>query len=130
MLAADVGTGEVLISLIGFFFFLLWIVLIFYVFADIIRSHDLSGWAKAIWTFFIIFLPYLGIFAYLVARGGGMGARLQHDEQLIQDSPNNYARDIVGRNNSADELVKLAKLHNDGTLDDADYAAAKARVLG
>ena len=75
MLAADVGTGEVLISMIGFFLFLLWFVLLFYVFADIIRSHDLSGWGKAIWTFVIIFLPYLGIFAYLVIRGHGMAAR-------------------------------------------------------
>ena len=126
MLAADVGTGEVLISMIGFFLFLLWFVLLFYVFADIIRSDDLSGWGKAIWTFLIIFLPYLGIFAYLVIRGHGMAAR-QGGGQPAQ-YPN--AGDIVGRDNSADQLLKLAELHNTGKLDDADFAAAKARVLG
>lgn len=130
LLAADVGTGEVLISLAGFFLFLLWIVLIFYVFADIIRSDDVSGWGKAAWTFLIIFLPYLGIFAYLVVRGGGMAARISRDEAALESSPTPYRRDIAGQTNSADELIKLAKLHQDGTLDDADYAAAKARLLG
>jgi Phospholipase_D-nuclease N-terminal len=127
VLAADVGTGEVLISMIGFFLFLLWFVLLFYVFADIIRSHDLSGWGKAIWTFLIIFLPYLAIFAYLVIRGHGMAAR-QAGGQVSGSDP--YAVDIVGRDNSADELLKLAELHNSGKIDDADFAAAKARVLG
>ena len=129
MLAAEVGTGEVLIALAGFFLSLLWIVLIFYIFADIIRSDDVSGWGKALWTFVIIFLPYLGIFAYLVVRGGGMVG-----PHAARRSTARWRRthrcNIVGRNNSADELLKLAKLHNNGTLDDADYAAAKARVLG
>lgn len=130
ILAAEVGTGEVLIALAGFFLFLLWIVLIFYVFADIIRSDDLSGWGKALWTFLIIFLPYLAIFAYLVVRGRGMSQRLQRDELAMASAPGPYGHNIVGRNNSADQLLELAELHNNGTLDDADFAAAKARVLG
>jgi len=129
MLAAEVGTGEVLIALAGFFLTLLFIVLLFYIFADLIRSDDVSGWGKALWLLVIIVLPYLGIFAYLVVRGGGMSARLQRDELAMASEPS-YGRNVVGRNNSADQLLELAELHNNGTLDDADYAAAKARVLG
>ena len=130
MFAAEVGTGEVLIALAGFFLFLLWIVLIFYVFADIIRSHDLSGWGKAIWTFFIIFLPYLGIFAYLVVRGGGMSDACNTTSRSSRTRRTTTPTTSSAAATPADQLVKLAKLHNDGTIDDADYAAAKARLLG
>ena len=72
LFAAEFGTGQVLWSLLWFFLFFVWIMLIFTIFGDIIRSDDMGGWAKAIWSIFIIFLPFLGIFVYLIARGGGM----------------------------------------------------------
>lgn len=130
MLAAEVGTGEVLIALAGFFLTLLFIVLLFYIFADLIRSDDVSGWGKALWLLIVLVLPYLGIFVYLIVRGGGMAARISRDELALETTPTPYRRDIAGQNNSADELIKLAKLHQNGTLDDADYAAAKARLIG
>lgn len=130
MLAAEVGTGEVLIALAGFFLTLLFIVLLFYIFADLIRSDDVSGWGKALWLLVVLVLPYLGIFVYLIVRGGGMAARISRDELALETTPTPYRRDIAGQNNSADELIKLAKLHQNGTLDDADYAAAKARLIG
>ena len=75
LLAAEFGTGQVLWSLLWFFLFFVWIMLIFTIFGDIIRSDDMGGGAKAIWSIFIIFLPFLGIFLYLIVRGGGMGER-------------------------------------------------------
>src|SRR5215510_11431533 len=73
--AAQFGTGQVFLSMLWFFLFVIWIWLLVVVFADIFRSHDLGGWAKAGWTIFVIVLPYLGVFVYLIARGGKMSER-------------------------------------------------------
>ena len=72
LFAADFGTGEVFWSMLWFFLFFIWIWILIVVFGDIFRSHDMGGWAKALWAIFIIFLPYLGVFVYLIARGGKM----------------------------------------------------------
>ncbi|MCU1457638.1 MAG: putative integral rane protein, partial [Actinomycetia bacterium] len=72
MLLADFGTGQVLWSLFYFFFFLIWIYLLFLVIADLFASHDLSGWAKAIWVAALIILPYIAVLAYLIVRGHKM----------------------------------------------------------
>ena len=74
-LAADFGTGQVLWSILWFFLFFVWIMLIFTIFGDIIRNHEMSGGAKALWSIFIIFVPFLGIFIYLIVNGGKMGER-------------------------------------------------------
>ena len=73
MLFAEFGTGQVFWSMLWFFLCFIWIWLLIVVFGDIFRSRDLSGWAKALWTIFVIFLPYLGVFVYLIARGHKMG---------------------------------------------------------
>ena len=129
LLAADWGVGQVVWSLLYFFLIFVWIMLIFQLFGDIIRSDDLSGWGKAIWSIFIIFLPFLGIFAYLIVRGGGMAERqvkaARQQEAAVQD----YIRTTAGGPSAADELAKLADLHSAGKLDDAEYAAAKAKVI-
>ncbi len=70
---AEFGTGQVFWSMLWFFLWFIWIWLLIVVFGDIFRSPDLSGWAKALWTIFVIFLPYLGVFVYLIARGHKMG---------------------------------------------------------
>lgn len=129
-LAAEFGTGQVFWSILWFFLFFVWIMLIFQIFGDIIRSDDMGGAAKAIWSIFIIFLPFLGIFIYLIARGGGMAERqmkaMKSQEAAMQD----YIRTTAGTGTSAaDELAKLADLHSQGKLDDAEYAAAKAKIV-
>ena len=73
MLASDFGTGQVFLSMLWFFLFFIWIWLLITVFADIFRSHDMGGFAKFLWVIFVIFLPYLGVFVYLIARGHKMG---------------------------------------------------------
>ena len=72
MLASEWGTGQVFWSMLWLFLFVIWIWLLIIVFTDIFRSHDLSGWAKALWIIFVIVLPYLGVFVYLIARGHKM----------------------------------------------------------
>jgi type VI protein secretion system component VasK len=130
-LAAEFGTGQVLWSILWFFLFFVWIMLIFQIFGDIIRSDDMGGGAKAIWSIFIIFLPFLGIFIYLIVRGGKMGERQMKAAQAQEAAMQDYIRTTAGTGASAaDELAKLADLHSQGKLDDAEYAAAKAKIVG
>ncbi len=79
MIAVEWGTGEVLVGLLAFGIVALWIVMVIYIFGDIIRSHDLSGVAKALWAVAIILLPFLGVIAYLAVRGDSIGARMVSD---------------------------------------------------
>lgn len=130
LLAAEFGTGQVLWSLLWFFMFFVWIMLIFTIFGDIIRSDDMGGAAKAIWSIFIIFLPFLGIFAYLIARGGKMSERAATAAQDANAATQAYIRDAAAVSTDADQLAKLADLHSAGKLDDAEYATAKAKIIG
>ncbi len=125
------GTGEVLWSFLWFFLFFVWIMLIFSLFGDIMRSHDLSGWGKALWSIGIIFFPFIGIFAYLIVRGGSMAERQMESAKAAQKAQQEYIRDAAGSGgDDADQLSKLADLHSAGKLDDAEYASAKAKVIG
>ena len=128
-IAGEWGTGQVLWSIIWLFLFVLWIWALIFLFGDIFRSHDLSGWAKALWVLFIIVLPFIGILAYLIVRGGGMADRQISQAKANEAAFAGYVRSTAGAPTQADELGKLAELHDSGKLDDAEYAAAKAKVL-
>ena len=121
--------GEVFLSILWFALFFIWIWLAISVFFDIFRSHDLSGIAKALWVLGIIIFPYLGVFVYLIARGGKMH---QHTVAALAatDAANRaYIRDAAGTpSNPADELARLADLHSRGVIDDAEFAQLKAKV--
>jgi type VI protein secretion system component VasK len=131
LLAEEFGTGEVLWSMLWFFLFFIWIWILIVVFGDIIRSHDMSGWAKALWSIFIIFVPYLGVFVYLIARGGKMQehaaqAAQQQDAQFRQ-----YVQSAAATTPSpADEIARLADLREKGVISDAEFDQAKAKALG
>ena len=130
VLAADWGTGEVFWSFLWFFLFIIWIWILIAVFSDIFRSHDLSGWGKALWSIFVIFLPYLGVFVYLIARGGKMSQRAMKDAQDRDAAFKQYVQQTTSSSTStADELETLAKLREQGVLSDEEYAQAKARAL-
>ena len=129
-LASAFGTGEVFWSFLWFFMFFIFIMLIFQIFGDIIRSDDLSGWGKALWSLFIIFVPFLGIFVYVIARGGKMSERTIKAAQANEAAMQSYIRETAGGTDSATQLAQLAELHTSGKLDDAEYAAAKAKVIG
>jgi hypothetical protein len=125
------GTGQVLWSILWFSLFFMWIWLVISIFSDIIRAHDMSGIMKAVWLIAIIVLPYLGAFLYLIVNGGDMNRRNGEAMQAQDDAAQAYIRQAAGSGASTgDELAKLAELHGSGTLDDAEYAAAKAKVLG
>lgn len=130
LLAAEWGVGQVFWSMLWIFLFMLWIWMIFVIFADIFRSDDLSGWGKTIWSIFVIFLPFLGIFTYLIARGNGMAERQAAMARASQQASQAYIRNVAASSSAADQLGTLADLHAAGKIDDAEYAAAKAKVIG
>jgi hypothetical protein len=126
---ADISLSGILWAIMWLFLFVVWFWLIIMIFTDLIRSDDLNGWVKAIWALAIIFLPYLGILIYLIVRGGGMSDRAMSQAKQQQESMNSYIRETSAPSSSADELSKLAELHANGKLDDAEYASAKSKVL-
>ena len=126
MLANEFGTGQVFWSMLWFFLFFIWIWLLITVFADIFRSHDMGGFAKFLWVIFVIFLPYLGVFVYLIARGHKMSEHAMEAAQAQQD----YIRQVAGTTPStADELQRLADLKAQGVISDTEFETAKAKAL-
>jgi hypothetical protein len=130
MVLAEFGTGQVFWSIVWFTLFFIWIWLLIVVFGDIFRSPDLSGWSKAIWTIFVIFLPYLGVFVYLIARGHKMSEHAIAQAQAMQEAQNSYIKSVAGSATSpADELAKLAALRDQGAISEAEFASMKAKVV-
>ncbi len=125
---ATFGTGQVFWSMLWFFLFFIWIWLLIIVFSDIFRSHDLSGWAKALWTIFVIILPYLGVFVYLIARGGKMQGRAVQHSQDQYPPLSQYVQSAKSRD-AADEIAQLVDLRNKGVISDEEFQQAKARAL-
>ena len=89
------GTGQVFLSMLYFFLFFIWIWLLITVFADIFRSHDLGGLAKALWVIFVIVVPYLGVFIYLIARGNKMSEHAMEAAQAQDEARRAYIRSAV-----------------------------------
>jgi Short C-terminal domain/Phospholipase_D-nuclease N-terminal len=125
---ATFGTGQVFWSMLWFFLFFIWIWLLILVFSDIFRSQDLSGWAKALWTIFVIFVPYLGVFVYLIARGGKMQGRVARHAQDQYPPLSEYAESAKFRG-AADEIAQLVDLRNKGVISEEEFQQAKAKAL-
>jgi len=131
LIASDFGTGQVFLSMLWFFLFFIWIWLLIAVFGDIFRSHDMGGFAKAIWVIFVILVPYLGVFVYLIARGHKMSEHAMEAAQAQDAAQRAYIQQAAGTGASAsDELARLADLKAKGVIDDAEFAAMKAKVVG
>lgn len=114
----------------------IWFTLLFAAFwlliaivTDIFRDSTLSGWGKAAWTIFIIFLPWLGALVYLIARGRSMNERSMQEARRRESEMRDYVREVAGPTSTADELTKLAGLKSSGALTDAEYQQAKAALL-
>jgi type VI protein secretion system component VasK len=130
MLGEEFGSGQVLWSLLWFVMFFIWIWILITVFADIFRSHDLSGWAKAIWVIFVIVVPYLGVFVYLIARGSKMSEHAREAAKAQDAAQRAYIQQAAGTAASpADELHRLADLKDKGVIDDAEFQKLKAKVV-
>ena len=126
---ASFGQGEVLLDLLVFFSFVIWFWLLIVVFSDMFRDHEMSGWAKVAWIIFVIILPFLGVFIYLIARGHGMADRAIAQQKQSEQAFQAYVRETAAAGDPADQLAKLADLHDKGKLTDEEFAAQKAKVL-
>ena len=131
IVAAEWGTGQVFWSMLWFFLFFIWIWLLIMVFADIFRSRDLGGFAKFLWVIFVIFVPYLGVFVYLIARGHKMGEHAAQQAAEQEAATRQYVQQVAqtSSDSAADQVAKLADLRAKGSISDAEYEAAKAKAL-
>jgi hypothetical protein len=116
-------------TILEIFLWILWIWVLVYVFIDIFRSHDLSGWAKALWFVFVLFIPLIGVLVYLIARGGEMQQRAVQDAQQQDQDVRRYIQQAAGEPNSADQLAKLADLRDRGVITADEFEREKAKVL-
>jgi len=116
-------------TILEIFLWVLWIWVLIYVFIDIFRSHDLSGWAKALWFIFVLFIPLIGVLVYLIARGGSMQERARQQAQQQDQEFRRYVQDAAGSGNTADQLTKLAELRDRGVITADEFERQKAKVL-
>jgi hypothetical protein len=127
MVFAEWQVGQVLWSMLWFTMFFLWLWVVITVFMDIFRSHDMGGFAKALWVLFVIFLPLAGVLAYLIVRGHKVGEHRVADVQQADAQMQAYIRSTVATPTS--DLATLADLRDRGVIDDTDFEAMKQRTL-
>ena len=130
MIAYTYPLADLFGTMLGFFVLIIWLWLLIAIFSDIFRSHDMGGGAKTLWVLFVIILPFLGIFVYLIARGGKMHERAAAQMAEQQKATDAYIKQAAGTgSNSAEELSKLADLKQQGVLTDAEFETQKAKLL-
>jgi hypothetical protein len=130
MLAADYPFLDVLWTLIVIFAWVIWFWLLITVFADLFRRRDISGWGKAAWVIFVIFLPYLGVLVYLIAQHEGMAERSAQQAQAAQSQFDDYVKSVsAGGSGSAAEIHRAKELLDSGAITQAEFDALKAKAL-
>jgi ABC-type multidrug transport system fused ATPase/permease subunit len=131
MLAYTYPLLSIFWTMLEFFLFFVWIWLLIVIFMDIFRSHDMGGFAKALWVIFVIILPFLGVLVYLIARGGSMHERAAQQAAQQQKAFDQYVRQTAGSSgdSTADQLAKLSDLKQKGVLSDSEFEAQKAKLL-
>jgi hypothetical protein len=131
VIATEWGSGQVFWSMLWFFMFFIWIWLLITVFADIFRSHDMGGFAKTIWVLFVIIVPYLGVFVYLIARGHKMHEHAVEAAQAQNAAARAYIQEAAGTSGSpAEELSRLADLKAQGVISEEVFQKLKATAVG
>jgi len=116
-------------TILEIFLWVLWIWVLIYVFIDIFRSHDLSGWAKALWFLFVLFIPLIGVLVYLIARGDKMHERAVRQVQEQDREARQYIQEAAGSGSPADQLTKLADLRDRGVITADEFERQKAKIL-
>ena len=129
MLAADYPFLDVLWSMLIFFVFVIWIWLLITVFVDIFRRRDIGGGAKTLWIIFVIVLPYLGVFIYLIAQHDGMAERNLQQMQSQQQATDAYIKSVAGEGGAAAEIEKAKGLLDSGAITQAEFDTIKQNAL-
>jgi len=129
-LASDYPFLDVLWSMIIFFVFIIWIWLLITVFADVFRRRDIGGGMKAVWLIFVILLPYLGVFIYLIAEHDGMADRSMAQMQQAKAQQDEYIKSVASNASPADQIAQAKSLLDSGAITQAEFDALKAKALG
>jgi hypothetical protein len=129
MLIADYSFGQALLTVLWIFLFVAWILVLFTIIGDLFRDHQLSGWAKAIWILFLIFIPFLTALIYLIVRGQGMRDRSIKEQADVRRHFESYVRETAGAS-PVDELHKLNDLKEKGAISDEEFQRMKAKLIG
>jgi hypothetical protein len=125
---ADITFGELLLVVVEIFLFVVWIWILFTIITDLFRDHEMSGWAKALWILFLVFIPFLTGLIYLIVRGSGMRDRAIKAQTDAKKHFDEYVREQAHAS-PADELHKLNELREKGALSQAEFDQAKAKLL-
>jgi hypothetical protein len=130
ILAYDYPVLGVFWSMLIFFFWIVWLMALFHIFGDIFRSQDMGGFAKALWLIFVVFLPFLGVFVYLLVRGHSMAQRSAADAAARDAQFQTYVKQAAGTSGPGDQLTQLVALRDAGQISPAEFEAGKAKILG
>ena len=129
LFAADYPFMDVFWSMLVFFFWVIWIWILITVLIDLFGRQDISGWSKALWALFVIVLPYLGVFIYLIANSTGMAERRAKDASEAQAQFDGYVRDVAGSGGPAAEIEQAKKLLDSGAISQDEFQAIKRKAL-
>ena len=125
---ADISFGELLLVALEIFFFVIWIWILITILSDLFRDHETSGWAKAVWVLFLVFIPFVTALIYLIVRGSGMRDRTIKAQADAKKHFDEYVR-TQAHTSPADELHKLNELKEKGALSSEEFDQAKAKLL-
>ncbi len=130
MILADVNLGEILWTTLVIFFMVMYFMILFSILGDLFRDHEESGWAKAVWVVFLIFIPFITALIYLIVRGNDMAKRNMNAQAEAQQQFNEYVQQVAGSGGSpADQIEQAKRLLDSGAIDQAEYDALKAKAL-
>jgi hypothetical protein len=120
---------EVFWTMLIFFAFFIWLWILFTVFTDVFRRTDISGWGKAAWIIFVIVIPYLGVFVYLIAEHKGMTERTIKQQETAKTQMDQYVKSVAGQSDPAEQIAKAKVLLDQGTISPAEFDQIKQNAL-
>ncbi len=129
VIAADYPFMNLLWSMIIFFAWVAWIWILIMILTDVFRRHDIGGWTKALWTIFLVVIPFLGVLVYLVAQHDGMAERSEKDHKAAQAQFDDYVRSAAGTGGPASEIEKAKALLDSGAITQAEFDTLKAKAV-
>ena len=131
MIVADVSFIDIFWSMLWFFFLFIWIVILAHIVGDLFRDHSLSAVMKTLWVLFLVFLPFVAAFVYLIVRGQGMGERSAAQQQRAQEQFAGYVRNVAanGPATPTEQIAQAKELLDAGTIDRSEFDRLKARAL-
>jgi hypothetical protein len=130
VLAADYPFLDVLWTMLVFFLWISWFVLLFHILGDVFRRRDISGGKKTIWLIFLVLVPFLGVFAYLIANSDDMARRNLEAAEAARGEMDEYVRSVAGSGGAAAEIERAKGLLDSGAISQAEFEAIKAKALG